>query len=281
MVEGGLSLRDYPALQLEFHHAQALPQFTGLHQAGSVDLHSLLQGDMVVPRDDKVNPFHLLRQFQAGAIAVVADGQVDQRDEEIAAAAQLRHRLPCRLQGIPEGKAGHIIGIGLVNRGRGGQPEDAHLDPVQLPDHMGRQDPLAPFPADICREHRKEGHSRQFNQPLPAVVKIVIAGDHGVVVQAVHDFYNALAPGKGGFQAAVESVAGIEQHHILFACSDLFYLGRDESIAAAGVIICFQSAVDIVGVKNGNGNPFIIHICSARGGLYPENPHEQRRQGQA
>ena len=144
-----------------------------------------------------------------------------------------------------------VLGGGGGDGLGGGDAHEGHLHAVKFLDDVGLEDKL-PFLIEVAADVGEAGLPGQLQEPVHAVVELVVAGDGNVIAYAVHQGDDGVAGGHGAHRLALDGVAVVHQQHmagLLQAVAD----GHQAGIAEALI----DAAVDIAGEQN---HQVLLHL---------------------
>jgi hypothetical protein len=155
------------------------------------------------------------------------------RDHDIAARVCFKHSR--HLSGdrgrVLKHKPRNHPRIGGSNRFRRRYPEHADLQPFHFIDVISVKQQLAVF-FEIRRQNREPHHFRQFQKPVNAKVKIMVAGNHPAVGYRVHKIDHCFTRRQVRHGLSVQRVARIEDKHIFTLCFEFLPYPRDIRIGS-------------------------------------------------
>ena len=160
----------------------------------------------------------------------------------------------------------------------GGEADDADPHPAHLPDHEGRQDPLAGavgigrdlalvVPGGIVEVGRQGSPGRQgmltreqLHEATRAIDEVPVAGGEGVDTEGVEDRHQGRALGEEGLGGALQGVAGIDQEVVRVGGAQFLDAGEEARQPPLGAAVAIaaqigageQVTVDIAHVQQGH-----------------------------
>ena len=178
---------------------------------------------------------------------------MDQSDDEVGIAAELRDQLLGNGDLILDEEILGVVGVpdalGLFGR----EPEDGHLESLELLDDVGSGKRPALPGLDVGGEKGKARQVHLLFQGLERVIKLVVPESEGVIADGVVAF--EIGPGleEGGLCASRVEIPCIQNEHVLVLCPDLSDQGRSRRkpthIRRPGVGESHRVAVAVVGVE--------------------------------
>ena len=150
---------------------------------------------------------------------------------------------------------------------RCGHADEGDLHAADLFHEPRLKDQLALF-VEVAADVRELGLFGKLQEAVHAIIKLVVAGDGHIIAHDVHDIDNGLAFGHGADGLALNSVAVIDEEHVVIL-GEVFLYGIEACITPALV----DAAVDVAGKEDEN-----ILILSLRKGAGAVKADEQRRE---
>ncbi len=207
---------DLAVLQIELGHTDILAILTGLHNktACSTDI-AVGQLGMAVPVNHKGDLLVGIGNGHAGKTVVLAIAQVGQSDDHITARLfQLLNAGLCSFLRVKHGGGTLAVGFDLFR----GKTEDADLYTIAVNDDGAVQQILAGFSIDPAgTQGGKVIHGGDLQGLGCATTNIVIAQDHHVIADSVHNRGDIFAIGQAGNGSAAPGITCIGDDDIALA----------------------------------------------------------------